>query len=88
MPKSAKAAKTVSLAEKARKCLRETELGKRHYKRADALLAEICAEMIAGDTVKLNEHDAVLLKDRLSDGKTQFFHGSYARRYELELVKA
>lgn len=83
-----KAPKPLTLAEKALKCLRETELGKRHYKRADALLAEIRKELEPGARVKVGENNFVILKDKLAEGKTQFFHGSYARRYELELEKA
>lgn len=84
----AKSRKSESLAMKALKCLREKELGARHYKRSDALLAEIVKEMIAGDKVQVGEHDHVLLEDNFADGETQFFHGSFARRYELKRVKA
>jgi hypothetical protein len=80
--------KPESLAMKALKCLREKELGVRHYKRSDALMAEILREIEPGQAIPIGEHDLAIIKDKMPTGTIQFFHGSYARRYELERVKA
>lgn len=76
------------LAELARRYFREHEKGARHYKRADMLLREMIAfGLKPGSKIRLSEHDTVTLKDKL-ENDIQFFHGSYARRFELARVKS
>lgn len=70
--------------DKAKCYFRELDLGKRHYKRADAILDELALELEPGEEIPLSEHNKAVFKDK----GARFFHGSYARRYELELVKA
>lgn len=75
---------SVDLAELARRYFREYAKGARHYKRADMLMREMIASGLRpGEEIKLGEHDRVKLKDKLADD-IQFFHGGYARRFELE----
>lgn len=92
MRKMAKSNKTqrdsVDLAELARRYFREHDMGARHYKRADMLMREMIAcGLRPGREIKLSEHDSVTLKDKL-ESDIQFFHGSYARRFELERIKS
>lgn len=80
----AKAAGT--LAEKVQRHLREQARGKRHYERADALLDEIEREMTRNEKVKLDNGQFAYLRDKLDGGsKTRHFHGSYFRRFEIEV---
>lgn len=85
--KAKKAKALPDLETLARRYFREHELGSRHYKRADMLLREsIACGLRPGREIKLNEHDHVTLKDKL-ENDIQFFHGSYARRFELVRVQ-
>lgn len=75
---------SVDLAEMARRYFRAHATGARHYQRANILLRKmIVAGLRPGQEIKLSEFDTVILKDKLEDD-IQFFHGSYARRFELE----
>ena len=82
-----KAESVPDLAELARRYFREHDLGARHYKRADIVLRELIAcGLRPGEKIQLAEYEWVTLKDKLASD-IQFFHGSYARRFELERVK-
>jgi hypothetical protein len=78
------------LAAKIRKHLKSLELGKKHYKRADAILAEIVNEnlMEPGQPVKLNEQGRkAVLVDRYAE-KLTVFQPCGVRRYEFDVIDA
>ena len=84
MPK-AKAKKPETLAEKFQRCLRAREQGKKMYARSDKLLSELLMEVEPGEEVKLNESGKTArIVDNFAE-KTQVFHGSYCRRFEIEV---
>lgn len=78
--------KTDSLADKVSRCLRSKELGKKHYARADALMAEIAKEIDPGTPIKLSGK-IVTLVDRFADREIVWTPCA-ARPYELKVTPA
>lgn len=83
---AAKTKKTGTPEELAARHLRELELGKLHYGRGDRALAELLAQVEPGAVIDLGNGRKAKVVDKYA-GKTQVFHGSFCRRYELEVEK-
>ena len=73
------------LARKIQQAIRAREMGKRAYKRADALMAQIAREMEPGEVVKVSPEKAYELVDNYA-GKDIVWNPCAARRWELEEV--
>jgi len=73
------------LARKIQRAIRTREMGKRAYKRADALIAEIAKEMKPGQIVQVSNERAYELIDNFA-GKDTVWNPCAARRWELEEV--
>lgn len=71
------------LAKKARKALRERELGARHYEKSDFLLEELSKEVEPGQPIPLGDGKEAVLVDQFA-GKTIVWNPCAARRYKLE----
>lgn len=81
--------KNGSLLDKIQRHVRALELGKKNYKRADALLDEIALEMEPGQVLPLDANGKKFkLKDNFAAGKTRMNVGLNARRYEIEVIEA
>lgn len=65
------------------RCLRSKELGKKHYFRADVLLAEIATEIEPGQSLKVGDRK-ITLEDKYA-GKTIVWTPCAARRYDLKV---
>jgi hypothetical protein len=77
--------KSGDLAAKVLRVVRAREQGKRAYKRADALIAELVKEMEPGQTVKVSAEKAYQLLDKFA-GKEIVWNPCAARRWEFEEV--
>jgi hypothetical protein len=77
--------KAGDLGAKILRAVRAREQGKRAYKRADALIAEIVKEMEPGQTVKVSTEKAYELVDKFA-GKEIVWNPCAARRWEFEEV--
>jgi hypothetical protein len=82
---AAKRMSASQLARKIQRAIRTREMGRRAYKRADALLAEIAAEMKPGQVVQVSAERAYELVDNYA-GKDIVWNPCAARRWELEEV--
>ncbi len=76
--------KTDDLAEKVKKAIRERELGRAHYSRADAIMNEIAHEVEPGQPIPLAGGKVAELVDRIA-GKAVAFCPAVFRRYDLEI---
>ncbi len=89
MPTASKAEKkagtrveTDSLGEKVQEYLRELELGRYHYKKADQLMDELELEMTPGEVVQLSAKKVATMTDRGS----RFNVGMNARRFQIKVT--
>jgi hypothetical protein len=73
------------LVSKIQRAVRTRDMGKRAYKRADALLSEIVKEMKVGQVVQVSNERAYELVDNFA-GKDIVWNPCAARRWELEEV--
>lgn len=73
------------LAQQVGKYLRALELGKKHYKRADALMDSIEKELQPGQVITLLTGKVVRFADKF-ESRTRINVGMNARRYEFEEV--
>jgi hypothetical protein len=74
------------LADMVGKHIRALALGKKNYKRADALLAVIVREMEPGVLVTLANGETWELEDKFAGGKISVPVGQSARRYGFKQV--
>lgn len=71
-----------TLAERVARHLRAKALGKRHYKKADAIMNELERELTPGEVIKLADGTAFEFRDKGS----AFPVGQTARRFEFKEV--
>jgi len=69
------------------KFLRATELGKKHYRKADVSMDTVERELEPGQIVQLGSARSVRFVDRFA-GRNRINIGVNARRYEFEEVTA
>lgn len=84
MPRKAKPDDLASLV---RKHLRALELGKKHYKRADAILEQLTKETEPDVPIVLAEGKTAYLRDQYKT-KLTVFKPVGVRRYEVEVINA
>jgi len=75
------------LQEKARAHLRSKALARKHYERADRLLAEILPDLKKGAEIPLAGGKRAKLKDNFADANKVFRSHGIAR-YELEIIES
>jgi len=75
------------LAAKIQRAVRSRELGKKHYARADMLMAEIAKELEPGQVIKISAERAYQLEDKFA-GTEIVWTPCAARRWNLKEVAA
>ena len=78
--------RTFTIADKVKRCLRAKELGQKNYKKANALLDEIAAEVEPGEPIVLSEKRKVVLEDQFRE-KSIVWKPCGVRRYDLKVIE-